>query len=153
MNKREWLRRAWCLAAASVVLGSGCSKGEPQPDTRPPVLSERMGLRAPPATKLPLGADCTDFEASSGCASDLCLRRTPGFPPRGICSVRCGPVDPTPSLPDGGSTPADERPDATCPVVNGEQWICQQILPRRTGFICTPPAMALDALSADGGVQ
>jgi hypothetical protein len=145
------------LVVASLTLFSACDdRTEPPP--QPAVLSERLGLRPAPSPKLPIGGDCTEYEGSTGCASEVCLRLTPGFPPRGVCSVRCGPVEPTPSLPDGGSTPADERAPLGCPVVKGEQWVCEQVLPRRTGFLCLPPRSTLGETTVtnanlDGGMQ
>src|SRR4051794_19596768 len=77
---------------------------------RPAPLSERQGLQPAPATRLGFAADCTQFEGNQGCASDLCLRLLPGFPSRGVCSVKCRPEDGT-----------------SCPVAKGERWICKQV--------------------------
>lgn len=148
---------AWMMATSVLAACSSEAKKAPPP----PMLSERLGLRAPPEEKLPVGGDCTAFEGSSGCASNLCLRLTPGFPPRGVCSMRCGAVEPTSSLNDGGLSLAEApTPDVPCPIVEGRQWVCEQILPRRSGFVCVPPRSALgiassEAVSAltDGGVQ
>lgn len=138
------IRKFVVPAVVLTFLGACAQKTTPE-KPRDVVLSERKGLRPAPDQKLPIAGDCSAFEGSTGCLSGLCLRVAPGFPPRGVCSQRCGPIDSVPSLPDGGSTPADARVDIDCPVVNGRKWFCLQVMPGRSGLACVPPRLTLDS--------
>lgn len=143
-NSSSWPVAAFIFA----VVASSCAE---EPRSPPPtVLSEHMGLTTG-AGRLSIGEDCSEFEGSTGCASGgVCLRQTPGFPPRGRCSQRCGTVYSTTQ--DGGLVPART---IGCPQVGGVQWACEQVMPGRDGFLCVPPR-EVDAKSAaaadDGGV-
>lgn len=57
------------IVGAMQLMQLGCS--DPAPAAQLPVLSERMGLTAAPANKLPIGSDCTAYAGSSGCSSAL----------------------------------------------------------------------------------
>ena len=122
------------LAIALGCLAFGCSQIDAReaPPRRTP-LSERQGLQPAPAAKLDIGGDCSAFEGNQGCRSDLCLRLTPGFPPRGVCSQRCPPGD-----------------DTACPLRNGARWKCVQIWPSDEGWACAPPRPDTGS-SSDGG--
>ena len=112
----------------------GCSTQEPEP-FRQAALSERQGLRPAPRVKLSFSSDCTEYEGNTACLSDLCLRLTPGFPPRGVCSQRCRPSDALP-----------------CPT----RWECKQVWPSENGWVCAPPAPPASVLNtswADGGAR
>lgn len=134
MHNSSWLVAALIFGAVS----SSCSE-----DTRsvpPAVVSEQMGLSAGQG-RLRLGEDCSAFEGSTGCASGVCLRLTPGIPPHGVCSQRCG-LQYTTTL-DGGLVAGRT---IGCPTIDGRAWTCTQVMQGSNGFLCTPP------LLADGGV-
>lgn len=150
MTARLWRSRQWLLVCVGLAVLSACKKDERSEQARPPALSERMGLQAAPPTRLSLGEDCSRYEGSTGCASGLCLRMQPGFPPKGYCSQRCGPVF-TPNSVDGG---LEQTGDIACPTVAGEKWACHKIMPTADGFACVRPGSRRDrapSTDADGG--
>jgi hypothetical protein len=105
-----------------LACGIGLNASKSAKDERP-ILSERLGLSAAPAKKLDVGEECTAYEGSAACKSDLCLRVARGFPPKGFCTVTCEPAL-------GGKD---------CPDGPGPAWRCEQTWPSEFGWFCVPP--------------
>ena len=91
------------LAALVVACGVGFGEFGSEGSKQQPI-SEDVEFASSPWTKLGAGEDCTPFEGNTGCASDLCLRIAPGFPPKGVCSLKCpaGDDGACPALPTCG---------------------------------------------------
>lgn len=117
-NHRSSFLVALVGAVVLVACGIGVSELASSADSTPAPLSERtQGLAAAPWSKLKVGEECTTFSDRNGaCASGLCLTVSPGFPPRGICSISCKP-----------------GVDDACP----DGWACLQAHP--LFWVCAPP--------------
>ena len=115
---------------AVVVLVWGCNEGAEPGRAGAPAhsgqhqqpLTNSFVSAALPTKKLQVGEECTQYEGSSACESDLCLRVAPGFPPKGFCTLKCPPGD-----------------DTVCPDGPYEVWRCVQFFPSGAdGWACAP---------------
>ena len=116
------VRKSPYLVAAFAVLLVACGLGfsefasSGQSEEQP--LTEQVAMTSAPFSKLDVGEECTQYAGNEGCRSGLCLRVSPGFPPKGFCSIPCDPAD------------SDSCPDGPTP------WQCLQAYPG--WWVCAP---------------